>query len=64
MTKTTLIVLAILATIAFVLYISDDNQRELELKAQRYERCVFENYEGKTVMEVYYATGEYPECNE
>lgn len=61
--KSVYITVAILLTIGFILYISDDNQAELEAKAQQYEKCVYEKYEGRSVMEVYYATGEYPECS-
>lgn len=60
--KDVFIVVMALGIIILALLYSDKREYEVMKSAKLYEECVAKEFGGRTVLEVYYATGEYPEC--
>lgn len=59
-----ILILIGIALMAWIVIISDQRSQELEKAMLKYEECVMNQYGGKSVLEIYHATGEYPECKE
>ena len=57
-----LVFISILVIFGVITAIKDRDQA-IQNAARSYEDCVIEEYGGRSVMEMYYATGEYPECS-
>lgn len=62
-TKAILIMMAILATTGMILNWSISNDKKVEQSAERYEKCINEEY-GMTPRELQEIIGEMPRCAE